>query len=111
MALAGRAADLRRDQPANLATDRAFAFAASSSRFFVGAVVSRDWRSRAEAFAMASTAARKDVSFALDGFVKPLIFRTNCKEASRISSDVAGGSKLKSGLMFRHIYRNYRGSD
>jgi len=35
--------------------------------------------------------------------VKPLIFLTNWSEAARISSEVTGGSKLKSGLMFLHI--------
>jgi hypothetical protein len=29
--------------------------------------------------------------------------RTNCSDAARTSSSVVGGSKLKSGLMFRHI--------
>jgi hypothetical protein len=32
----------------------------------------------------------------------PLIFLTNCKDAAWISSSVAGGSKLKSVLMFLH---------
>jgi hypothetical protein len=31
---------------------------------------------------------------AFDGFVKPLILRTYCTAAARISSSVAGGSKL-----------------
>jgi hypothetical protein len=44
-----------------------------------------------------------DSSFAFDGFVKPLILRTNCSAAARTSSSVVGGSKLKSGLIFRHI--------
>src|SRR5215510_7739491 len=38
-----------------------------------------------------------------DGFVVPLSFRTNCKAEARISSGVAGGSKLARVLMFRHI--------
>jgi hypothetical protein len=45
----------------------------------------------------------KASSFAFDGFVKPLIFLTNCNDAARTSSSVTGGSKLKSGLMFRHM--------
>jgi hypothetical protein len=53
--------------------------------------------------AISSTAARNAASFAIDGFVKPLIFRTNWSEAARISSGETGGSKLKSGLMFLHI--------
>ncbi len=32
--------------------------------------------------------------------VKPLSLRTNCSDAARISASVAGGSKLKSVLMF-----------
>ena len=43
---------------------------------------------------MSSTAAEKAASFARDGLVKPLIFRTNCSDAAWISSSVAGGSKL-----------------
>jgi hypothetical protein len=42
-------------------------------------------------------------SFVFDGFVKPLIFLTNCSDAARTSSSVTGGSKLKSGLMLRHM--------
>jgi len=43
-------------------------------------------------------------SLAFDGFVNPLIFRTNCSDAARTSASVTGGSKLKSGLMFRHMH-------
>ena len=50
-----------------------------------------------------STAAMNAASFALDGLLKPLTFRTNCSEAARISSSVTGGEKLKRVLMFRHI--------
>lgn len=53
--------------------------------------------------ATSSTAARNRVSFALDGLVKPQIFLTNWREAARISSSVAGGSKLKRVLIFLHI--------
>src|SRR5207302_7100513 len=41
--------------------------------------------------------------FACEGLEKPLIFRTYCSAASCTSSSVAGGSKLKSVWMFRHI--------
>src|ERR1700723_299157 len=85
---------------------RARARAASSSRLFGGALVSRAERSRAEIPEISSMAARNGVSLAFDGFVKPLIFRTNCSDAARISSSVVGGSKLKSGLIFLHI-RHY----
>src|SRR5271166_5250006 len=82
---------------------RAFAFAASSSRFFGGALVSSERRRLAEIPAISSTAARNDASLAFDGLLKPLIFLTNWSDAARISSAVEGGSKLKRGLMFRHI--------
>jgi len=55
------------------------------------------------AAATSSTARLNDASFAFDGFVNPLIFRTNCSEAARTSWSVTGGSKLKSGRMLRHI--------
>src|SRR5450631_582444 len=61
----------------NLSAARALAFAASSSLFFGGALVSNDWRRRIEMAAISSTAARNAASFACDGLVKPLIFRTN----------------------------------
>ena len=56
-----------------------------------------------EIAAIPSTAARNAVSFAFDGLLKPLTFRTNCSEAARISSSVTGGAKLKRVLIFRHI--------
>src|ERR1019366_4528597 len=82
---------------------RALAFAASSSRFFGGAVVS-NWRSkRFDTAATSSTAARNGASFAFEGLLKPLIFLTNCSDAASTSSSVTGGSKLNSGLILRHI--------
>src|ERR1043165_4092219 len=48
-------------------------------------------------------AASKAAWLALDGVLKPLSLRTNCSEAARISSCVAGGSKLNSVLMLRHM--------
>jgi hypothetical protein len=82
---------------------RAFAFAASCSRFFGGALVSSERRRLAEIAEISSTAARKEASFAFEGLLKPLIFRTNWSEAARISSVLTGGSKLNRGLMFLHI--------
>src|SRR5436309_543122 len=79
------------------------ALAASSSRFFGGALVSSELRSVLQTAAISSTAARNAASLAFDGLVKPLTLRTNCNEAARISSSVTGGSKLYSVLMFRHI--------
>src|SRR5712691_11849972 len=93
-------------QPAqvpNLRAARAFARAATSSRFFGGAVDSSETRSRPEILAISSTAEWKAASFDLDGLLKPLIFLTNCSDAARISSSVTGGLKLKSVLMFLHI--------
>ena len=55
------------------------------------------------AAATSSTARLNASSFAFDGLVKPLILRTNCNDAARISSSFTGGAKLKSGLIFRHI--------
>src|SRR5215831_17663728 len=56
----------------NRSAARAFALAASSSRFLGGAVVSSEASSRAEIWATSSTAARNAASFAFEGFVKPL---------------------------------------
>src|SRR6266536_3516420 len=74
-----------------------------SARFLAGAFVSSERSRLPEAAAIASTAARNAASFAFDGLLKPLTFRTNCSEAARISSSVTGGSKLKSSLIFLHM--------
>src|SRR5216683_2254241 len=90
-------------QVPNLSAARAFAFAASSSRFLDSAFVSSEPRRRAEIPAISSTAAMNEASFAFDGLLKPLIFLTNCSDAARTSSAVTGGSKLKRILIFLHI--------
>src|ERR1700680_198066 len=64
-------------QAPNLSAARAFAFAASSSRFLGGALVSSERRRRLERPAPSSTAARNEASFAFDGLLNPLIFLTN----------------------------------
>jgi hypothetical protein len=87
----------------NRSTARALAFAASSSRFFGGAVVSSERSRRVATRAISSTAPSNAASFAFDGLVKPLIFLTNCSEAARTSSGVTGGSKLNSVLIFLHM--------
>ena len=46
---------------------------------------------------------RKPAGLTLEGRVKPLSLRTNCREDARISSAVAGGLKLCSVLMLRHM--------
>jgi carbon starvation protein CstA len=86
----------------NRSRARAFARAASTSRSRRGDVVTRlSMRPRATS-ATSSTARSNASSFAFDGFVNPLSLRTNWTDAARISSSVAGGSKLKRVLMFRH---------
>ena len=60
--------------------------------------VSRSSTSRRATAAMSSIARLNAAWFAFDGAVKPLILRTNCIDAARTSSSVAGGSKLNSGL-------------
>src|SRR3981189_103810 len=90
-------------QAPNLSAARAFAFAASSSRFLGGALVSSERSRRLEMPATSSTAARNEASFAFDGLLNPLIFLTNCSEAARTSSSRTAGSKLKRVLIFLHI--------
>jgi hypothetical protein len=90
-------------QTPNRSATRAFALAASTSRSLGGALVSSECSRRVETAAISSTAAWKRASLAFDGLWIPLIFRTNCSEDARISSEVTGGSKLKRVLMFLHI--------
>jgi hypothetical protein len=61
---------------ANRSAARAFALAASSSRFLAGAAVSSERRRRLDTAATSSTAARKDASLAFEGLLKPVILRT-----------------------------------
>ena len=68
-----------------------------------GALVSNASTSLRATSAMSSIARLNAAWFAFDGAVKPLILRTNCTDAARTSSSLAGGSKLKSGRMFLHI--------
>ena len=67
------------------------------------AVVTRVAISRSATSVTSSTARLNAASLTLDGLVNPDSLRTNCSDAARTSSSVAGGSKLKSVLMFRHI--------
>jgi len=50
-----------------------------------------------------STARSNAGSLACDGLLKPESLRTNCSAEARISSSVAGGSKLNKVLMLRHM--------
>src|SRR5690242_7701755 len=74
--------DLTASHPARLWVARARAFAASWARSLGGMFVSSALRRSCETAAMASTAARKAASLALEGVLKPLILRTNCNEAA-----------------------------
>src|SRR6185503_6359066 len=76
---------------------------ASASRLRGGLAVCRDVKSRRAASETSSTARSKAASLAREGCVKPLSLRTNCSADARISSSVAGGSKLKRVLTFRHM--------
>src|SRR6476646_11419915 len=56
-----------------------------------------------------SASARSNASWlAAEGFVVPLTLRTNCRAASWTSREVAGGSKLFSGRMLRHMASSLR---
>ena len=96
------AGHLRRRVPNRFAA-RALALAASTSRSRGGAVVTRSSSRCREIWAISRTARSKTASFACDGFVAPLILRTYCSAAACTSSSVAGGSKLWSCLMLRHM--------
>src|SRR5918997_642425 len=77
--------------------------AASTSRSFGGAEVTSWFSRRIEMSATSVTARSKASALTCDGFVQPLIFRTYWSAALCTSSCVAGGSKLYSGRMLRHI--------
>src|SRR5215469_337772 len=79
------------------------ALAASTSRYRGGALVTRVSSSSCAAAATWSTARSNASWFALEGRVKPLSLRTNCSEDALISSSVAGGLKLWSVLILRHM--------
>lgn len=89
---------------------RTCAFRASSSRFRGGALVRSEWIKRLAAAATSSTALLKASSFARDGRVAPLSFRTNWTAAARISSSLAGGSMFARDLIFLHIAGLLEGS-
>src|ERR1700746_2142403 len=80
----------RWDYGPNLSAARALALAAASSRFLGGALVSSECRRRNEMPEISSTAAANAASFGLDGLLKPLILRTNCRDAARTSSSEVG---------------------
>ena len=87
----------------NLAADLALDFSASVPRLRGSAAVTSELMRALAEDATSSTARSKASSLAWDGTVKPLSFLTNWSDASRISSSVAGGSKLNNVLMFLHM--------
>src|SRR5215210_7399772 len=82
---------------------RARRLSASVSRSLGGAVVTSSSSSRAVASATASTARSNASALAFEGVFVPLILRTYWRAASRTSSWLAGGAKLWSGRMLRHM--------
>src|SRR2546429_7293856 len=84
----------------NLSRERARARAASVSLSRGQAVVTSEAMRLVAAAVISSTARSNATWLIFEGVLKPLSFRTNCTEALRISSSVAGGSKLKRVLMF-----------
>jgi hypothetical protein len=52
---------------------------------------------------ISAMAASQAAELAAEGCAKPLTLRTNWRAAASISFAVAGGSKLNSGRIFRHI--------
>jgi len=74
-------------------------------------VVTSSASSRDVAASTAATARSNASWFARDGFVVPLILRTYCSAASWTSVSVAGGSKLWSVRMFRHMPEAYGPTD
>src|SRR5438067_11699539 len=59
--------------------------------------------SRSAAAVTSSTPRLNAASFAREGRAVPLSLRTNCSAEARISSEVAGGAKFASVLMFLHM--------
>src|SRR5215469_5302278 len=88
---------------ANLASARSRAFTASTSRFFAGLAVDSESSSRRAVSLTSATARSNAASLAREGCVNPESLRTNCKAEARISSSVAGGSKLNKVRILRHI--------
>src|SRR5712664_3024767 len=87
----------------NLSRDRSLAFSASISRSRAGAWVCSDVSRRRADCVTSATARSKASALACEGLLKPDSLRTNCSAEAWISSSVAGGSKLNSVLMLRHM--------
>src|SRR5450631_1772584 len=87
----------------NLSLDRSLALSASISRSRAGAWVCSDVSNRRAEAETSATARSKASALACDGLLKPESLRTNCSAEAWISSSLAGGSKLNSVLMLRHM--------
>jgi hypothetical protein len=88
---------------ANRRSARARASAATVALSRGGEDVSSESTSRRATAKISSTDRFHCASLACDGFGNPLNFLTNCNAAARTSSSVAGGAKLKSVLILRHM--------
>ena len=97
----GRCGEVPRERVVGAAVEAASAGDGRSRAARGGAFVTSESISFRAIALTSSTASSNTASFAFDGLVNPLSFRTNCFDAARTSSSVAGGSKLKSVLMFR----------
>src|SRR4030095_15919576 len=78
-------------------------FSASTSRSRGGALVCNSSSNRFATSETSDTARLNAAALAADGLLKPDSLRTNCSAEAWISSRVAGGSKLNSVLMLRHM--------
>src|SRR5690242_10278157 len=87
----------------NRSRERSLAFSASISRSRVGALVCSDASNRRALSETSETARLNASALAWDGALNPDSFRTNCSAEAWISAWVAGGSKLNSVLMLRHM--------
>src|SRR5690242_7442524 len=88
----------------NRSRERSLAFSASISRSRAGALVWSDASNRRALSETSETARLNASALAWDGALNPDNFRTNCRAEAWISAWVAGGSKLNSVLMLRHMH-------
>lgn len=91
----------------NRLRERSIARAVSTARSRGDALVTSPPSSSRVTRATSSVARSKAARLASDGRVEPLTLRTYWSAAARTSSSVAGGSKLNSRRMLRHIRRPY----
>src|SRR5260370_13791750 len=94
----------RRKPHPNLSRERSLAFSPSVFRSRARACGCSDARRPVAEAVTSATARSKAGALACEGLLKPESLRTNCSAEAWISSSVAGGSKLNSVLMLRHIF-------